>query len=43
MKLKVFLSYCWSDQNYQELVKQWAERLIADGVEIILDKLDTLK
>lgn len=37
MTPKVFISYSWSNQNHQELVKHGAERLIADGVEVILD------
>ncbi len=40
MEPKVFISYSWSDQTHQELVKHWAERLIADGVEVILDIFD---
>ncbi len=34
MKPKVFISYSWSDQNHQDLVKHWAERLIADADEL---------
>ena len=30
---KVFISYSWTNQSHQELVKHWADRLIADGVE----------
>jgi len=43
MEPKVFISYSWSNQNHQELVKHLAEKLIADGVDVIMDKLDTLK
>lgn len=37
---KVFISYSWSDQRHQELVKHWADRLIADNIEVILDIYD---
>jgi len=37
---KVFISYSWSSQLHQELVKHWADRLIADGIEVILDIYD---
>ena len=37
---KVFISYSWTDQAHQELVKHWADRLIADGIEVILDIYD---
>jgi len=37
---KVFISYSWSDKSHQELIKHWAERLIADGVDVILDIYD---
>lgn len=37
---KVFISYSWSDQQHQELVKHWADRLIADGIDVVLDIYD---
>lgn len=37
MQPKVFVSYSWSSSRHQELVKSWADRLIEDGVEVILD------
>lgn len=37
---KVFISYSWSSSLHQELVKYWADRLIADGVDVILDIYD---
>jgi hypothetical protein len=37
---KVFISYSWTNRSHQEMVKQWADRLIADGIEIILDIYD---
>ena len=40
MPPKVFLSYSWTSPGHQALVKQWAERLVADGVEVVLDIYD---
>lgn len=40
MQPKVFISYSWSNQSHQELVQHWAERLIGDGIEVILDIYD---
>jgi len=40
MEPKVFISYSWSDQQHQELVKSWADRLIADGIDVVLDIYD---
>ncbi|MBM3132369.1 MAG: hypothetical protein FJZ95_04965 [Chloroflexi bacterium] len=37
MKPKVFISYSWTNQAHQERVKDWADRLIADGVDVVLD------
>ncbi len=37
---KVFISYSWSDQSHQELVKHWADRLVADGIDVVLDIYD---
>jgi TIR domain len=34
---KAFISYSWSSPAHQELVREWAERLVADGVDIVLD------
>ncbi len=39
-KPKVFISYSWTDEFHQERVKQWADRLMADGIEVILDVYD---
>lgn len=40
MKPKVFISYSWTTQSHQEHVREWAERLMADGVDVILDIFD---
>jgi hypothetical protein len=37
MTPKVFISYSWTNQAHQERVKEWADRLFADGVEVVLD------
>lgn len=37
---KVFISYSWSSEEHQSLVKMWAEQLISDGVEVVLDIFD---
>ncbi|QOV91830.1 SEFIR domain-containing protein [Humisphaera borealis] len=40
MTPKVFLSYSWSSPGHQATVKEWADRLIADGVDVVLDIYD---
>jgi hypothetical protein len=40
MTPKVFISYSWTSQAHQERVKEWADRLLADGVNVILDIYD---
>ena len=40
MKPKAFISYSWTSESHRETVRNWADRLIADGVEIILDQYD---
>jgi len=40
MQPKVFISYSWSSIAHQELVQSWAEQLVADGVDVILDIYD---
>ena len=37
---KVFISYSWSTPKHQQKVIQWAERLISDGVDVVLDVFD---
>jgi hypothetical protein len=37
---KVFISYSWTSPGHQERVRHWAERLIQDGVDIVLDIYD---
>lgn len=40
MQPKVFISYSWTTPRYQSLVQQWAEQLVADGVDVVLDIYD---
>jgi len=40
MTPKVFISYSWSSEEHQSRIKSWAEQLIADGVNVILDIFD---
>lgn len=37
MNPKVFISYSWTSQRHQALIQEWAERLMADGVDVVLD------
>lgn len=37
---KVFVSYSWSSPGHKEQVRQWAERLISDGVRVVIDVYD---
>ncbi|WP_182858795.1 SEFIR domain-containing protein [Oceanobacillus picturae] len=40
---KVFISYAWSSQEHEEWVVELAERLENDGVEVVLDKWDSME
>lgn len=40
MTPKVFISYSWSSPNHQKNVKTWADLLIQDGIEVIIDIYD---
>ncbi|MCM3109949.1 SEFIR domain-containing protein [Lederbergia lenta] len=37
---KIFISYSWSSEEYQEWVMNLAKRLVSDGVEVVIDKWD---
>ena len=37
---KVFISYSWSSQEYKDSVKNWVDRLINDGIEVVFDVYD---
>lgn len=35
---KVFVSYSWSTPGHYDLIRSYAERLISDGVDVVLDQ-----
>jgi hypothetical protein len=35
---KAFISYSWSNREHQDGILEWAKRLTADGVDVILDR-----
>ncbi len=37
---KAFISYSWSSPGHRDLIRQYGERLIGDGVEVVLDQWD---
>lgn len=37
---KVFISYSWSGHQHQSMVKDWADRLLADGIDVKIDIYD---
>lgn len=37
---KVFISYCWSSPAHKTQVREWADLLLGDGVEVVLDEYD---
>jgi hypothetical protein len=39
-KPKAFLSYSWTSRAHRELIRGYAERLMSDGVDVILDQWD---
>ncbi len=40
MKPKVFISYSWSSPGHQARIRKWAEQLVNDGVDVVLDVWD---
>lgn len=40
MKPKVFISYSWSSPGHQARIRQWAEQLVNNGVDVVLDVWD---
>lgn len=34
---RVFISYSWTSTKFQQQVKELAERLVHDGVDVVLD------
>lgn len=39
-KPKAFISYSWTSIGHQSTIKQWAERLLADGIDVVMDIFD---
>lgn len=37
---KVFISYSWTNVTHEKWVLELAERLVSDGVDVVLDKWD---
>jgi hypothetical protein len=40
LRPRVFISYSWSSPGYQARIRQWAEQLVNDGVDVVLDVWD---
>jgi hypothetical protein len=40
LKPRVFISYSWSSPGHQARIRQWAEQLVNDGVDVVLDVWD---
>lgn len=37
---RAFISYSWTSEAHKELVRSWADRLLNDGVEVVVDVYD---
>lgn len=37
---KVFISYAWGDEEYQNQVLSFASQLVSDGIDVVFDKWD---
>ena len=37
MNPKVFVSYSWKNNEFQRMIVSWADRLINDGIDVIID------
>lgn len=40
MKPQVFISYSWSSPGHQARIREWAEQIVGDGIEVVLDVWD---
>lgn len=40
MKPRVFISYSWTSPGHQDRIRQWAEQLVRDGVDVVFDLWD---
>ncbi len=37
MNPKVFISYSWSSPGHQARIREWAEQMVSDGIDVVLD------
>lgn len=37
---RVFISYSWSSPGHQARIRQWAEQMVSDGVDVVIDVWD---
>ena len=37
---KVFISYCWTNQEYRDRIRLYANRLISNGIKVVIDLYD---
>lgn len=42
-KPKVFISYSWSSPAHRDQVREYGDRLLSDGVEVIIDQYDLVE
>lgn len=40
LRPRVFISYSWSSPGHQARIRQWAEQMVSDGVDVVLDVWD---
>ncbi|MBN2069581.1 MAG: toll/interleukin-1 receptor domain-containing protein [Opitutales bacterium] len=40
MTPKIFISYSWTNKEYSDQIREWADRLISDGIDTIIDQYD---
>ena len=40
MKPRAFISYSWTSPGHQAQIRLWAEQMVSDGVDIVLDVWD---
>lgn len=38
--IKVFISYSWEDDTHKEWIRELADQLISDGIDVTLDQYD---
>lgn len=37
---RVFISYSWTSPGHQARIRQWAEQMVSDGIDVVLDVWD---